>query len=822
MSVRFGFLPFTPLFRQGEGQISLSIMASSECLYFVGIAGIGVSALAQIAQARGARVVGADPGADPDTVPAVARLIEGGATIYRTHHAEQLPADCTLLVYTAAARHGGPEMEAAKRRGLRTVSRADYLGELMNAHLGTKIAVSGTHGKTTTTAMIGHLLRETDPCPPTVFVGAEVEQLGGNLLIGDPGEPFVAEACEAYNSFLSLQPDLSVITNIEADHLDHYGDEAGVDNAFREFLYRHPRPGSQVIACLDDPGIQRVVHGDLPKPVFFSLNQNSGASVQVEVLSEGLPSRFRLHDAHTVEEYSLFLPGRHNIVNATGALLAVRPLVKNRSGLAEALAAFRGAERRLETLAEQNGITVLDDYAHHPTEIRATLLALRAAHPQKRLIVVFQPHLYSRTRDFLLPFAQELAQADRLLVTDIYPARETPIPGVTSEEIVTQARVYRPDLNAEYVQEKFAVPDRLLPDLRPGDLVVFMGAGDIREPGERLAERLRQNTSVPRLFSAASSRLSLVVLMGGFSAEREVSLSGGRMVVEALDSARYEVTALDLQEIETLLALGARKPDLVLPILHGRGGEDGVLQGILDWMKIPYVGSGSLASALAMNKTAAKDRFARNGVPVLPGETVLRTEFTNGTAADLLTRLSCPLFVKPNAEGSTFGATLVRLPEELQKALEFALTYDDIALIEPYVKGREMTCGVLETLDAGKPFALPVVEIVPRAEIYDYASKYAPGGSEHVIPARLSKDLTRHIQEIAVRCHTLLGLRDLSRTDFIVRGEQLFVLETNTLPGLTPTSLLPDAAKAAGYSFSRLLDHLISSALRRSSVEKTL
>ena len=824
------------------------------CLYFVGIAGIGVSALAQIAQARGHRIVGADPGADPIQVPAIARLLEGGATIYRTHEAGNLPEDCELLIYTAAARNGNPEMEAAKERGIRVISRADYLGELMNSHSGLKIAVSGTHGKTTTTAMIGHLLKQTQPNLPTVFVGAEVAQLGGNLVIGSAETPFVAEACEAYDSFLSLSPDVFVITNIEADHLDHYKDEAGVDNAFCKFVYDNPRPGSRLVGCSDDPGVRRLIMedwgkaGELPEQWIFSFEHEQGVDFWVKVLSEASPSRFIIDDFDTLQEYTLLLPGRHNIVNAVCAIIALYPLfpnVEGRKKLVTALATFTGAERRLETLADVNGITIIDDYAHHPTEIRATLAALRAAYPEKRLTVVFQPHLYSRTRDFLPQFAEELSKADRLIVTDIYPARELPIPGVTSEAIVTLARERNSSLQTDYVAEKFEVPALLLPTLTSGDLVVFMGAGSIREPGESLAAEIKAKNSLTSplqeekehvrlnpflassLYKGKSGSeneeetmlsLSVCVLMGGFSAEREVSLSGGRQVMAALNRDRYQVSELDLRDLSDLLTLRENKPDLILPILHGRGGEDGVLQGLLDWMGLAYVGSGSLASSLAMNKVAAKDRFRQNGIPVIPGETVSRFEFTEGTAAELLTRLSCPLFVKPNAEGSTFGATLVHSSETLQEAIAFALNYDETALVETYIKGMEITCGVLEDPETGKPFALPLIEIVPKAEVYDYESKYAPGGSEHIIPARLSQKVTEQAQRIAVECHTLLGCRDLSRTDLIVREDELFVLETNTLPGMTPTSLLPEAAKAVGYSFSDLLDCLIQSALRRTSI----
>ena len=226
---------------------------TAQHIHFLGIAGIGVSALAQVAAARGVRVSGSDPGADPQEVPAIARLLAQDARIYRTHRAENLADDVDLVVASAAISDANPEIAEAKRRGLRIVSRAEFLGELMAAHRGPKIAVAGTHGKTTTTAMIGVMLQHAG-LDPTVFVGGEVPQLGGNVRIGSETGPFVAEACEAYDSFLYLKPDIAVITNIEADHLDHYGTEERMFESFHRF-YQNVR--STVVFCVDDDGIQR-------------------------------------------------------------------------------------------------------------------------------------------------------------------------------------------------------------------------------------------------------------------------------------------------------------------------------------------------------------------------------------------------------------------------------------------------------------------------------------------------------------------------------------------------------------------------------------
>jgi UDP-N-acetylmuramate--alanine ligase len=466
-----------------------------EFIHFIGIGGIGVSALAQVAQARGARVSGSDSNADPASNPALARLIQHGAECYTGHRRENVVEGVSLVVATAAVGSENPEIEEARSRGIRLVSRAEYLGELMAAHAGPTVAVAGTHGKTTTTAMLGVMLQHAG-LDPTVFVGGEVAQLGGNVWIGSPGGPFVAEACEAYDSFLHLHPDLAIITNVEADHLDHYGTEEGVFEGFRKFL-GGIAPGGTIVACGDDAGVQRLMgaeESDLRKnAVFYGIEP--GAEVSARSLELGHNPEFILNNAATGEHarVTLGVPGRHNVANALAAAAAGLTLNAPVGEIAAGLSEFRGAGRRQDLLGEAaldgGAALVFDDYAHHPTEIRATLDALRSAYPGRRLVAVFQPHLYSRTRDFLAEFAGALAQSDVLVVTGIYAAREAPIEGVDAAAIVDIARRERLGLDARFISDKREIPSSLSGIVRADDVVVFMGAGDIREQGEVFVKR---------------------------------------------------------------------------------------------------------------------------------------------------------------------------------------------------------------------------------------------------------------------------------------------------------------------------------------------
>ena len=312
-------------------------------------------------------------------------------------------------------------------------------------------------------------------------------------------------------------------------------------------------------------------------------------------------------------------------------------------------------------------------------------------------------------------------------------------------------------------------------------------------------------------------KLKVAVLMGGTSSERPVSLATGKMILASLNPDKYEATGIDIPDLFTLMPGSPKSfPDVIFIALHGKGGEDGTVQGMLEVMGLPYTGSGVLASALAMDKAKTKQLLRNLGIPCINGEVVERGKFDFDELQKTLAlhHEGYRFFVKPNSEGSTFGCSLVETPDALRAAIETAFQYDDKILIERYITGTEITVGILEDRN-GDLEVLPIVEIVPKSKFYDYESKYAHGGSDHIIPARLYEYMEQKAQRLAKRCHEILGCRGMSRTDMIVGVDELFVLEVNTIPGMTPTSLLPDAAAHAGIPFAELLDRIIASALRR-------
>jgi D-alanine-D-alanine ligase len=299
---------------------------------------------------------------------------------------------------------------------------------------------------------------------------------------------------------------------------------------------------------------------------------------------------------------------------------------------------------------------------------------------------------------------------------------------------------------------------------------------------------------------------TIALLCGGISSEREVSLKSGQQVFQALDKAKYEVRRYDPQTDLPRLVAEAKQIDAALIILHGPYGEDGTVQGLLELLDIPYQGAGVLGSALAMNKLAAKQMYERAGIPVPPYVAVRRGETVN--AEGFAERLGLPLVVKPVVGGSSIGMSIVRSVDQVAEALAKAFAQDGTVLVEGYIKGVEITASVLgnDRLDA-----LPLIEIVPDAshDFFDYVAKYTAGASQEICPARISPVLTEKAQSYARMAHEALFCKGYSRTDMLLRGDDIFVLETNTIPGMTPTSLLPQAAQAAGISFAQLLDRLI-------------
>lgn len=449
-------------------------------VHFIGIGGIGMSGIARVLLEEGYRVSGSDLRVSPLTET----LVNLGGTVYEGHAAKDI-AGADLVVVSSAVPPHNPEVVAAQKSGVPVVNRAQILGELMEGRYG--VAVAGTHGKTTTSAMIG-LILERAGLDPTIIVGGVIPELGSNAKAGK-GRYLVLEADEYQRTFLGLSPSVAVITNIEMDHPDYFRDLEDIYQAYLEFVKLVPQEG-RLFLCADDPMAQRLQkEPHLPEITTYGLGPRARWRAANLAANAAGGSDFRvLASSRPRGEFSLRIPGRHNVKNGLAALAVSDYLGIDLEEAGKILVEFKGVERRFEVKGETAGVVVIDDYAHHPTEIKATLATARERYPERRVWAVFQPHTYSRTKALMSEFAKSFDDADQVVVTDIYPARESDDLGIDSQGLV--AAMSHP--NAHYVGTLSAALIMLCQELKGGDLLITLGAGDINEVGERVLAWLKR------------------------------------------------------------------------------------------------------------------------------------------------------------------------------------------------------------------------------------------------------------------------------------------------------------------------------------------
>ena len=449
--------------------------------HFIGIGGAGMSAIAYVLIKRGYNV----SGSDLNSGRVSARLANEGAMVFMGHDACQVSdADAEAVVVSTAIHADNPELVAAKEQGIPVYHRSDLLAAIFNK--GDGVAVAGAHGKTTTSAMLSCIAVE-GKVDPTVIIGGEVSSLGGNACNG-AGSYIVAEADESDGSFLKLNPSLVIVTNIEDDHLDYYGTEENIYAAFKQFL-SNITPGGKAILCVDNAKVKALAQETEQEVITYGLEEADYVAKDICYGVDGTTYKLYYKDEF-ITEVRLIVPGRHNVLNSVGAFAAAREMGIATESVLASLAKFGGAKRRFETKGKVGGVWIVDDYAHHPTEIEVTLKAARQTQP-KRLLCLFQPHRYSRTKLLFNEFCNCFADCDELILTDIYAASEAPIPGITSEALAEGVRkalgkevTYIPRLAKaeEYLEAKAAA----------GDLILTVGAGDVFKVGEELVRELER------------------------------------------------------------------------------------------------------------------------------------------------------------------------------------------------------------------------------------------------------------------------------------------------------------------------------------------
>ena len=443
-------------------------------IHFVGIGGIGMSGIAELLLNLGYRVSGSD--LRPSDI--TDRLMRLGAEVRAGHAAENVPEDGHVVVVSSAVKPDNPEVTEAHRRKVPVIPRAEMLAELMRMKYG--IAIAGTHGKTTTTSMVATVLAAAG-WDPTAVVGGKLNSLGSNAKLGQ-GEFLVAEADESDGSFLKLSPTVAVVTNIDPEHLDFYSGIGQIKETFLHFINKVPFYGF-VVLCIDHPNVQELIPSVTKTIVSYGFSSHADYRAD-GVVPEGMSSRFRvIRRGEPLGEVTIQSPGRHNVSNALAAAAVAGelgiPFDRIRAGLAE----YGGVARRFQVKGERNGVTVVDDYGHHPAEIRATLSAAREVWPGRRIVVGFQPHRYSRTQALFRDFLSAFHDADLLFVFDVYPAGEEPIPGASGERLCEAIREHGHKAAIFAGKAGDALPG-IVPRFSKGDIFLTMGAGDVWKLGE--------------------------------------------------------------------------------------------------------------------------------------------------------------------------------------------------------------------------------------------------------------------------------------------------------------------------------------------------
>jgi UDP-N-acetylmuramate--alanine ligase len=454
-------------------------------IHLVGIGGAGMSGIAEVLLTLGYKVTGSDLQASDTT----RRIEELGGRVFIGHQ-ESNVGEAQVVVISSAVSAQNPEVMVAKAKQIPVIPRAEMLAELMRLKFG--VAIAGAHGKTTTTSMAANVLAQGG-LDPTMVIGGKVNALGSHARLGR-GDVLVAEADESDGSFLRLSPTIVAVTNLDREHLDHYGSMERINESFLEFINKVPFYGLAVL-CSDDERLRALFPRIVKRYHTYGLQEREGGGPDFKATDISLKqwgAEFRAHfRGRNLGPFRLSVPGIHNVSNALAAIAIGVELDVPADLIRKALAAFTGVERRFHLRGEANGIMVVDDYGHHPAEIRATLAAGKNGWPERRLVVAFQPHRYTRTKELFDEFVTAFYDADVLLLTDIYAASEQPIAGVTAEALATMIRKHG-QKDVSYIADREAIADHLLTVIRPGDIVLTLGAGNIWQAGEALLAKLQE------------------------------------------------------------------------------------------------------------------------------------------------------------------------------------------------------------------------------------------------------------------------------------------------------------------------------------------
>lgn len=785
--------------------------------HFIGIGGIGMSGLAKILVEKKSSVSGSDFSSNDR----VEFLKTYGANVSIGHHSQNVPEGATVI-YTSMLHNDNPELVEAKKKKNPLIHRSDLLHLLMQ---GLKpLLVTGTHGKTTTSALLAWVLEHAG-FDPSYSIGGLILNNQFNARHGN-GNYFVAEADESDGTFLKYPYEAAIVTNIDLDHMDFFGDEETLEGAFKKFMDKSSE--GHLFFCSDDPRLRKLQ----PKGISYGFEEGAklkGSNFQQNCWKIIFDLAFMDQKYSDIE---LPLIGFHNAQNALAVFGLCLMIGVPENQIRAAFCSFKGISRRQEKKAEIQGVFFIDDYAHHPIEIEATLKGIREAFPWRKIKVVFQPHRFSRTKACFHQFKEVFSVADELFITDIYGAFEAPIEGINSSLLVEEIKKTR-NLPCHFVPRK-QLALFVKNGLKPNDVVVTLGAGDITHLFDEIEEEIKKKPIPP---------IKLGVIFGGRSEECEVSLRSAENIIKHIDPEKYDlsyfaitrggewVTGESAKKVlaEKTLTISTKPKtlspeillellscDLLFPILHGPFGEDGKIQGLFETLRLKYVGCGSQSSAICMDKAVLKTLAAYHGLPVVPFIDFDRSTWNKNPRkilSQIMDNLHFPLFVKPVHLGSTIGISKVTEAKNLSEIIEKTFFYDQKILVENGLVAREIEFALFGQ-EIVKVF--PPGEVLSSGAIYDFAAKYSERGFKVTSEAKLDQNLLKQGMDLAEKAYRIAGCDGFARVDFFLdEKEQFFLNEINPIPGFTKNSLYPQICERWGINITELVNILISLGLRK-------